>query len=111
MPHKLKLVLVLAFQFMMSCVSENQTYLTACPHPNMSTQYPEVKIIQGHIRNVGVNSVYYRYNLTGEFLPADCEWIAANDELLYATPYSVQKYGEFIWNSKLYVESLKAVDW
>jgi len=92
-----KRVLILALLSFISCVSENQTYLIACPTSNQSSLYPVSSVRQGWVKQVGTLEILFDNHHRPAKLLNGCEWIFVDDELLDATVNEIEAYGNNIW--------------
>jgi len=93
----LALILTLAVLLFDSCVTENQTYLIACPADNMSTMYPVCTVRQGWVQHVGTLEILFDDRQQPAMLLNSCEWIFVGDEMLDAPHQVVEAYGDNIW--------------
>jgi hypothetical protein len=82
------------------CVSDDQTYLVACPLDNLSTQYPTVSIKRGWVERKGTLDLLYRGNKEIVAVMNGCEWVMVDESIETAPPYIIQMYGEDMWAAK-----------
>ena len=106
-----KLTVTLLVLLISSCVTENQTYLIACPADNMSTMYPVCSVRQGWVKQVGSLELLFNERQQPVKLLNGCEWIFVGDELLEAPRQVVEAYGENIWWYGQKIHSLRNVEW
>lgn len=92
-----RLIVTLALLSISSCVTENQTYLIACPADNMSSMYPVSTVRQGWVRQIGTLEILFNDRQQPAMLLNSCEWIFVGDEMLDAPFQAVEAYGDNIW--------------
>ena len=106
-----KLTLTLLMLLFSSCVTENQTYLIACPHDNMSSMFPVITVRQGWVEQVGTLELLFNDHHRPAKLLNGCEWIFVGDELLDAPQQVVEAYGDNIWWYGQKLRGLRNVEW
>jgi len=82
---------------MAGCVSDDQTYLVACPLENLTTQYPTVSVKRGWVERTGSLDLLYRGNKVPVAILNGCEWVMVDESIEDAPPYIIQMYGEDMW--------------
>ena len=101
-----KMLLIVAL-LTTGCVSDNLTYLIACPIDNLSTAYPIVTVREGYIKRVGSMDLLYQYSTSPVAVLNGCEWMLVGDEMLDAPYQVVEAYGENMWMSMQVLRDLK----
>tara|TARA_Y100000034_G_C6901065_1_gene416779 strand:- start:364 stop:693 length:330 start_codon:yes stop_codon:yes gene_type:complete len=91
------LILTLLVLLFTSCVTENQTYLIACPVPDTSFVYPVTTVRQGWVEQIGTLQILFNDRHQPAMLLNECEWLIVGDEMLDAPFQVVEAYGESLW--------------
>ncbi len=95
----MKHILIFTLLVLLSCVTENQTYLVSCPVSNMSLMrsYQTTVVKQGFIKKQETLYLLYEESLLPVSVLNGCVWVHASDELLDAPPVVIEAFGENIW--------------
>ena len=88
------------------CVSDDQTYLVACPREFISTEYPIVSIKRGWVERTGSLDLLYRGNKVPVAVLNGCEWAMVDESIESAPHYIIQMYGEDMWAAKKALDGL-----
>jgi hypothetical protein len=91
---------------MTGCVSDDQTYLVACPREYISTEYPIVSTKRGWVERTGSLDLLYRGNKVPVAVLNGCEWVMVDESIESAPHYIIQMYGEDMWAAKKALDGL-----